>query len=247
MKLAEHGIHVVLTARRLERLKELMRNITESGGRATIIQADLSYESERIRLHDELLARDLLPDILVNNAGLAWYGYIHEMPWSISRDIIHLNIEATTHLTLLFVPEMVKRNFGRIINIGSIAGKLPEQGIAVYSASKSYLDSFTTSTHRDLKRTGVNVTVIRAGPVKTEFFDTARSLQNGGSIPAEKLAIPAQRVAVSVWRAIQFPRRVIYVPFYLVLSPLLEVLFSFFLDVVGPVLLMRDKHKSQNK
>ncbi len=245
--LARQGVHVILTARRLDRLEELKEEINSSGGRSTIIQADLSLESERIRLYESTISQNLMPDILVNNAGIAWYGYFHEMPWSISRDIIDLNIVAATHLSLLFIPSMVNKKFGRVINIGSISGKLPEQGIAVYSASKSYLDAFTTSTHRELKHTGVCTTVIRAGPVKTEFFSTARGLQNGGSIPAEKFAIPVERVANAVWSAVRLPRKVIYVPSYMVLSPLLEVLFSPVIDQVGPLLLKRSKKNGKNR
>lgn len=238
---ARQGVHVILTARRFERLQEIKGKIISSGGSATIFQADLSRESERLRLFDELTQSNLVPDILVNNAGLAWYGYFHEMPWTISRDIIDLNIEAATHMTLLFLPSMVENHYGTVINIGSIAGKLNEQGIAVYSASKAYLDAFTTSTHRELKHSGVNISVIRAGPVKTEFFDAARNLPNGGAIPAERFAIPSDRVAKAIWSAVKHPRKVVYVPFYMVLSPLLEVLFSFIIDQAGPLLLKRMK------
>lgn len=239
--LARKGIHVVLTARRVERLEQLKTEINTINGSATVIQADLSSESDRNLLYESLLKLNLLPDILINNAGLAWYGYFHEMPWNVASDIVKLNIEASTHLTLLFLPHMLERKYGRIINIGSIAGKMPEQGIAVYSASKAYLDAFTTSIHRDLKGSGVSVSVLRAGPVKTEFFTTARSLQNGGSIPAERFAITVDRVSAAIWRLVQHPRRVIYVPFYLALSPLLELLFSAIIDQLGPLLLNQRK------
>ena len=238
---ARAGLHVILTARRIDRLRDIESRINLLGGKATTVMADLSIESERLRLFDTLLEKNLMPDILVNNAGLAWYGYTQEMPWAIAQDIINLNIEAVTHLSLLFLPSMIKKKFGRVINIGSIAGKLPEQGIAVYSASKAYLDAFTTSSHRDLKRTGVSVTVVRAGPVKTEFFDTARSLENGGSVPAERFAISAEIVAKAIWSAVKRPKRVIYVPFYLVFSPLLEFFFSHIIDQVGPLLLKSRK------
>ncbi|HOE03031.1 MAG TPA: SDR family NAD(P)-dependent oxidoreductase [Anaerolineaceae bacterium] len=243
---AKNGVHVILTARRLERLREIEAKIASAGGKATIIQADLSQEDERLRLLDELNQSQLFPDVLVNNAGLAWYGYFHEMPWTISRDIIDLNIAASTHMALLFLPAMVRNKYGFIINIGSIAGKLNEQGIAIYSASKAYLDAFTTCTHRELKHSGVHISVIRAGPVRTEFFDTARKLPNGGAIPAERFAIPSARVAKAVWSAVKFPRKVIYVPFYMFLSPLLEVLFSSFIDLAGPLLLKRMQKTRQN-
>jgi short-subunit dehydrogenase len=141
----------------------------------------------------------------------------------------------------LFLPTMLQKKFGRIINVGSIAGKLPEQGIAVYSASKGYLDSITTSIYRDLRHSGVIVSILRAGPVKTEFFDAARNLKNGGSVPAERFAISADRVARKIWNLLIHPRRVAYVPFFLAVSPLLEILFSPVIDQVGPLLLRRRK------
>lgn len=238
---AEKGMHVILAARRLDRLQDLEKKISSHSGKATVYQVDLSVEQERQKLFDWLDQQNLLPDILVNNAGLAWYGYFHEMPWQIARDIVALNIATPAHLMRLFLPSMIKNHYGRIINVGSIAGKLPEQGIAIYSGSKSYLDSITTSIHRELRYTGVCVSVLRAGPVKTEFFDTARGLENGGSIPAEKLGISSSRVADKIWSLVVRPRRVAYVPFYLLISPLLEVLFSWIIDLLGPLLLRQRK------
>jgi short-subunit dehydrogenase len=239
--LAKNQFHVILVARRLERLKDLRNQIQESGGQVSIFQSDLSINDKRMALFSTLEENDLLPDILVNNAGMAWYGFFYKMPWDIATMIIQVNVQAAAHLTSLFLPHMLDHQYGHIINIGSIAGKLPEQGISIYSASKSFLDAFTTSLHRELKGTGVHSSVIRAGPVKTEFFDAARSLDNGGSVPAERFAIPAERVAESVWNLIRHPARFRYVPFYLFLSPLIEVLFSGIIDRIGPLLLRRDQ------
>jgi len=241
--LAEKGIQVILTARRTDRLNQLTEKILASGGRAIPFPFDLTLESDRIALYAALLRQDLLPDILINNAGSAWYGYFHEMPWQVAQDILNLNISATTHLTTLFLPHMVSNGFGRIINVGSIAGKLPEQGIALYSASKAYLDAFSKVLHRELKGTGVIASVLRAGPVKTEFFDTAKNLEKGDTIPAEKLAIPVELVSRAIWHLLLHPKRVKYVPAFMRISPLLEYLFSGVIDQLGP-LLLRNRHSS---
>lgn len=238
--LASRGIHVIAVARRVEKLNALQEQISASGGKISIIPADLSKSSNRIELHRSLVADSLVPDILINNAGLAWYGYFSQMPWKIINDIVLLNVEATSHLMRLFLPSMVENKFGRIINIGSIAGKLPEQGIAVYSASKAYLDAITTSVYRELRGTGVTASILRSGPVKTEFFERAKNLENGRSVPAEKLAISSERVARAVWDLLQRPRRFAYVPRYLIFSPLLETFFSGVLDIVGPILLRKE-------
>jgi len=243
LQLAENGIQVILTARRMERLNQITEKIRESGGQAFPFQFDLISEDDRNALHASLVEQNLLPDILINNAGIAWYGYFHEMPWQVAYDILNLNIVATTHLTALFLPHMVSNGFGRVINIGSIAGKLPEQGIAVYSASKAYLDAFSKVLHRELKRSGVVASVLRAGPVKTEFFDSAKKLENGDTIPAEKFAIPVELVSRAVWHLLQHPRRVKYVPAFMRISPMLEYLFSSLIDQLGPILL-RNRHPS---
>lgn len=239
--LASKQCEVILVARRLDRLNELKDQIKSVGGTASVYQCDLSQELERIRLYDSLATSNKLPDILINNAGFAWYGFFHKMSWEIAREIIHVNIEAVAHITSMLLPHMIEQRSGHVINIGSIAGKLPEQGVAIYSASKAFLDAYTTSLHRELKGTGVHISVVRAGPVKTEFFDTARSLDNGGSVPAERFAIPSERVSRAIWHLIQHPRRFIYVPFYMTLTPLLEIFFSALIDQVGPVLLRRNK------
>ncbi len=244
--LAENGIQVILTARRIDRLNEITEKISSSGGKAIPIQADLTMESDRISLYTSLSEKNLLPDILINNAGMAWYGYFHEMPWQVAQDIIKLNIEATSHLTSLLLPHMINNRFGRIINIGSIAGKLPEQGIAVYSASKAYLDAFSKVLQRELKGSGVIASVLRAGPVKTEFFDSARKLENGDNIPAESFAVPVELVSRAVWHLLQHPRRVKYVPAFMRFSPLLEYLFSGVIDQLGPLLLRHRSPSSNN-
>lgn len=235
--LASKGMEVILVARRTHKLSDIQKRITATGGKATVFPCDLSKFSERESLCNTLKKNNLVPDVLVNNAGLAWYGYFHKMPWDVAYNILSVNVEAVTHLTRLFLPCMIENNLGRIINVGSIAGKLPEQGIAVYSASKAYLDAFTIAIFRETRGTGVVLSILRAGPVKTEFFEIARNQENGTDVPAERLAIPSELVAKAVWSLINNPRRVAYVPFYAALSPLLEIFFSTIIDAIGPILL----------
>ena len=108
-------------------------------------------------------------DVLVNNAGLGWYGFGTEMPWTIASEILQVNITAAVHFTLLFLKKMRSLGSGHIINIGSISGSLPSQGVALYGATKSFLDNFTTALYRELTGTHLHVSVVRAGPVLTEF------------------------------------------------------------------------------
>lgn len=240
-KLSGEGIKVILVARRKDLLANLANEINLSGGEAVFFPADLTNEGDRIRLWGFLSSENLLPDILVNNAGFGWYGFFYDMPWKTAQDLIALNVEAMVHLTRLVLPVMLSRGYGHVINIGSISGKLPEQGIALYSSSKNFMDSFTTVLYRELVGTNVHISVIRAGPIKTEFFDSARRLENGGSIPAEKLATSSSAVSKKVWRLLQKPRKIVYVPFWTAISPLLEILFEWLIDLIGPVLLRKRK------
>ena len=236
-KLAEQGMRVVLVARRRERLERLAEQIRADGGIASILAVDLAREADRERLCEQAGSAD----VLVNNAGLGWYGYCDEMTWKTALEMLQVNVEAVVQLSLSFLARMRTRNSGHIINIGSISGSLPSQGVALYGATKSFLDNFTTALHRELSGTRVHVSVVRAGPVKTEFGEAALLHENGLHVPTEKMGISAEKVAECIWALIRRPRRLIYVPDYLRLVPWLELSFGWIIDRVGPLLLKKQK------
>jgi short-subunit dehydrogenase len=240
--LAKQCMTVVLVARREDKLKELTAEICKTGGKASFIPADLAQPDERRRVHDSILKRFGHIDILINNAGIGYYGYASEMPWCTAFALIQLNIEALVQLTLMFLPEMKKQGTGHIINISSIAGGLPNQGIAMYGASKAFVDAFTTSLYRELKGTNIHASTVRPGAVTTEFFDTAQLVSTGGRrTPGEAGAITPERVARRIAWLMDHPQRVVYVPRIMAVSPWLEILFGWIIDLLGPVLLRKKK------
>ena len=239
--LSTKGFSVILVARRVEKLTSIALKIKESGGTAYVYPSDLKSSANRELLVKNITSEIGTPDILINNAGIGWYGYFSQMPWTVIDELLALNIESVTHLTSLLLPKMIGLGSGRVINVGSIAGKLPEQGVSVYSASKAYLDAFTTSVYRELRGSKVTISVLRAGPVRTEFFDRASKQPGGGQIPAERFAVSPTLVANSIWKLIKSPKRFSYVPRYLALSPLLELAFSWAIDLVGPLLLRKKR------
>jgi uncharacterized protein len=236
-KLSAQGLQVLLVARRRERLESLAEEICSAGGRVQILTADLRKEADRVRLCEQ--AGDA--DLLINNAGLGWYGYGDQMSWKTAQEMLQVNVEAVVQLSLTFLAKMRQRNAGHIINIGSISGSLPSQGIALYGATKSFLDNFTTALHRELTGTHVHVSVVRAGPVKTEFTEAALTLENGGQMPQGMSGVPSEQVAERIWSLVQHPRRVIYIPAYFRLVPWLELSFGWVIDRVGPLLLKKQK------
>lgn len=240
LRLAAQGMQVRLVARRLDRLVCIQERIEAWGGRATAIAADLESASERCRLFDCVQAQDGA-DVLINNAGFGWYGYFSQMPWEIAAEMLQVNIAAVVHLTSLFLPDMLRRGRGHIVNVGSISGSIPSQGIAMYAASKAFLDAFTTSLCRELRGMPIKVSVVRAGAVRTEFGESALSREGGGPVPTEHVGLSAGHVADRIWGLLQHPKRVIYVPGWMRVVPWAEMSFGWIMDLIGPLLLKRQR------
>ena len=238
-RLAAQGLQVRLVARRLERLLCLQERIESWGGKAAVIVADLGLEADRCRMFDTVQTLGGA-DVLINNAGFGWYGYFTDMSWETAREMLNVNVAAAVHLTSLFMPEMQRRGYGHIINVGSISGSIPSQGIAMYAASKAFLDAFTTSLWREMRGSAsarCAISVVRAGAVLTEFGESALNRERGGHVPTERLGVSAGFVAKRIWGLLQHPRRFIYVPAWMRLVPWAELTFGWIMDLVGPVLL----------
>jgi hypothetical protein len=238
-KLAAEGIHVLLAARRAERLGALKAQIEAAGGRADIFPVDLSKAEERIRLFEQV--RTLPIDLLVNNAGFGFYGYYTEMTWETIHEMVAVNVEAALHLTRLFLPEMQARRSGHILVMSSIVGSIPSQGTAMYSATKACLDAFTTALYRETRGTGIEISLVRPGAVKTDFFTVSAQQENGRRNPAQGSGVSVEYTVEQVWRLVQRPRRVIHIPGWMALSPLLELTTGWIQDIIGPVHLRRSR------
>ncbi len=145
----------------VDRLQELHASIQAKGGRSLVLPMDITQETFRYQLIDHVQQVYGHIDILINNAGFGWYGYFHEMPWMTAVELIQLNMTAVTHLTHLVLPGMLERKNGHIVNVGSIVGSLPSQGVVLYSGSKSFLDAFSKALHRELRARHVSLSNLR--------------------------------------------------------------------------------------
>ena len=245
--LAKRGLKVVLVARRKNRLDSLAAEIRADGGDAVAIPADLSDEQERVRVYQEARSAYGQADVLVNSAGFGWYGFGIDMPWPLAHRMMEVNAAAVVHLTHLFLRDMKARGGGHVINIGSVVGRLPSQGVALYSATKSFVEAFTTALHRELRRTKVHVSVVNSGAVAdTEFYKSASALAGAGRMPAERFGVRPEVVADRIWGLLRKPRRAIFVPRFLGLVPLVEFYFGWLMDRLGPVLLKRQAEAVEN-
>ncbi len=237
VKLADEGYDLIVTARRMDLLEALVTELEGKGRRAEAYLCDLSSGDAREALLGYVKNTCGCPDLVVNNAGFAWYGYFAEMDWHTADEMIGVNNAAAVHLTLAFLPGMLARGGGQVINISSVAGDIPSQGVALYSASKAFLNAFSTALWRELQGKPVKVSMLLPGPVKTPFFKASKALSNGLEIPVEWLGVPVDAVTNALWSLVKRPRRVAYVPFFLALTPWVERIFGWIIDLLGPLLL----------
>jgi short-subunit dehydrogenase len=173
-ELASRGHSLALVARREERLQTLATDLTSSYGvTADVIAADLSDPSERERLADELRGKGRVVDVLVNNAGFGHQADFATSPRERMVEMVNLNVETVVDLTSRFLTGMIDRGRGSVINIASTAAFQPLPGSAVYAASKSFVLSFSEAIRTELRGSGVTVTAVCPGPVKTEFSEVA--------------------------------------------------------------------------
>jgi short-subunit dehydrogenase len=176
---AADGHDVVLVARRKDRLEELARELEARGVRAHVVAADLAAPASPRWIVDELRARQLSIDFLVNNAGFGTTGPFATADAAKQLEMIQVNVVALVELTRLLLPDMLARGRGRILNVGSTAGFQAGPFMAVYYASKAFVNSFTEALAYELDGTGVTATVSCPGATATEFAGHAG---NGDSL-----------------------------------------------------------------
>ena len=141
--------------------------------RTEVIAADLTDEASRASIATQVTDRGLTVDILVNNAGLSTTGPVHHSTPGSEMAMIRTDVEAVVHLCSLFLPGMVERGRGAVLNVASTAAFQPLPGQAGYGASKAFVLSYSQATRAELKGSGVTMTVLCPGPVETEFADVA--------------------------------------------------------------------------
>jgi uncharacterized protein len=172
--LAGRGYTLVLVARRKDRLTALADELKDQHGvRVETIAADLSKPTPRSKIAGRLEELGLEVEILINNAGFATGGPFHEADPERELEQVRVLVEAPVALTSAFLPAMVARGRGAILNVASTAGMQPMPYSAGYSAAKAYMLTFSEALHQEARGHGVTVTALAPGPVETDFWQIA--------------------------------------------------------------------------
>jgi short-subunit dehydrogenase len=207
---AKHGHPLVIVAPVQSELDAVAAELRqEYGVTVQAIAKDLEQEDAAEEIYDELAEDDIQIDILVNNAGHGQRGNFWEVSLERHISVIRLNVEAVIRLSRLFLPSLVKRGRGRVLNLASIAGFEPGPLMAVYHASKAFVLSWSEALATELKDTGVTVTALCPGPVDTDFFPKAEMVETNAFQNAKVMS--PQEVAEAGYDALMRGERV-YVP-----------------------------------
>lgn len=184
-EMAQQGHDLVVVARSEAKLLAMAQEFNQKYNvQVQVITKDLSQPSAPDEIFAECEDANITIDMLVNNAGFASYGLFHELDRGKEMNMMQLNMMALVHLTHLFLPSMVERGNGRILNIASTAAFQPGPLMAVYYATKAFVLSFSEAIANELDGTGVTVTALCPGPTQSGFqsradMEASKLVQNG--------------------------------------------------------------------
>lgn len=177
---AADGYELLLVARNADKLDAIRTELSEHYGVTVhVVAEDLTDTNAAQTVYDYVSEKCLTVTALVNNAGFGDFGAYASVDWDRQKAMVDLNVLALMHLTHLFLPAMQNRGQGKILNIASIAAFQPGPLMSVYYASKAFVLSFSEAICRELKGTGVTVTALCPGPIRTGFEDAARLGKSG--------------------------------------------------------------------
>lgn len=194
--LAQEKYNLVIVARSEAQLQAIQQELSaKEGVKIDVLAYDLTQKDAAQRVFDEVTQRGITVDVLVNNAGFGDYGEFANSDWPKIEQMILLNVMALSHLTHLFLPGMIERDYAGqdfrpgILNVSSTAAFQPGPMMAVYFATKAYVLSFSEAISAETQNQGINVTVLCPGPTQSNFGQAANMDQMAllGDVTSDKL------------------------------------------------------------
>jgi short-subunit dehydrogenase len=199
---AQEGYDVVLVARGEAKLQALAADIHNKTGRqAYVFARDLSQPDAATVLFNDIVCTKIQVEVLINNAGFGLLGKFWELDAKEQMEMVQLNMNALTMLSRYFLPDMIEKKRGMILNVASTAAFQPGPLMAIYFATKSYVVSFSEAIHNEARDFGVHVTCLCPGPTATEF-DKRAKMENT-KLFKQKNIMDARSVALIGWKAMK--------------------------------------------
>ncbi|MDQ0784948.1 NADP-dependent 3-hydroxy acid dehydrogenase YdfG [Streptomyces sp. B3I7] len=216
LSLAAQGANVALAARRKDRLDELVERIKADGGTAVAIETDITDRTQATAMIEQTVAAFGGLDTLVNNAGIMLLGPAESAPIEEWDRMIALNVQGLLYATHAALPHLLAAAVGPratadIVNISSLAGRVPIAGSAVYSLTKHGVGAFTEALRQEVTGRHVRVSLIEPGPVATELFTHIRPeiLEAGKDAYANATLLHAEDIADTITYVVTRPARVV--------------------------------------
>ena len=228
-KLVSRGANVYILGRRLENLTttslELKKNRIDPSQRTGIISADVSREKSTIRILESFQEKVGVPDYIFNSAGIVFPGQVENIPIAEFHSLMATNFFGTVLVTKTFLPAMLVRGTGHIINISSFAGFYASYGYSAYSSTKYAIRGFSDVIRAELKPRGIKVSIVFPADVDTPQLAYERSVQTEimKEINASAGMLPSEKVADSILKGVEKGRYVI--------TPGFEPTLAYFLSV----------------
>jgi short-subunit dehydrogenase len=233
---AKDGYNLVLVARNKKKLEELAGELNASHSiQICVLARDLSLPGAAQEIFDEVQQAGITVDMLVNNAGIQVYGEFKDSDLARQMELIQVNLVSLTQLSRLFIPGMVSRRRGRIMNLGSTGSYAPGVLNAVYCATKAYILSFSEGLAAELYGSGVTVTAVCPGGTETEFANRA-GIEN---VRLFRYTMSARRVAELGYRAFMKGRQVIVTGLANQLQVTFYLLAQIFMPLFSPAIVRR--------
>lgn len=225
---ALEGFHIVLIARRLDRLKGLQKELGQQAGSVRIFQADVT-DRQAIEVVFNQIGK---VDVLINNAGVGYFTWAHEAKPDETKQMIDVNVTGLITCCEQVMPQMMARKSGHIINIASQAGKMATPKSAVYAATKHAVLGYTNSLRMEMGRFGIFVTAINPGPIATPFFEQA---DPGGTYVknAGKFMLNPEDVARKIMDVVGRPVREVNMPRWMAAGSRIHSLFPKTVERIG--------------
>jgi NADP-dependent 3-hydroxy acid dehydrogenase YdfG len=211
ISLAAEGAKVVIAARRGERLEAVAKHITDNGGQALSIVADITDEAQAKNLVQTANAEFGRVDILVNNAGISFPGRIENADPSNWRKMIDINVLALMYATHTVLPIFKAQKSGHIVNISSVAGRIARAGMAAYNVTKWGVNAFSEALRQEVYQDNIRVTIIEPGLVETEIDQHITDIVAKQEIEARRKAITplqSEDIAAAIVYAVSQPQHV---------------------------------------